>query len=336
MNHINESKINHRKRVYNNITELIGSRENPTPVIMINERINTNPGFELGLKLERYNSFGSIKDRVALKMLKNTPVLKNQTILEASSGNTALALAAMGNALNMPVEVAIPERAPEEKKLLLKILGVSELWEAEDELCPLFPNEGARGLAKGLAESVAYKGKYVYLNQYENALNVQAHYESTGPEIWHQFDGKIDYFFAGFGTGATITGVAAFLKEQNPDIRVIGIEPAHKEHTLSGMKRISDLAEEYVPNILDMSLIDEVVEVEDEAAYFMGIKLAREAGLLVGPSTGAIVDAARKFGAAHAGVGVAISPDDAFKYVHLYADYLERYKQRQLAAEMVS
>ncbi|MCF7823261.1 MAG: cysteine synthase family protein [Candidatus Marinimicrobia bacterium] len=314
---------NKNKRVYTSITDLIGSIENPTPVIVVNERINPNPEFTLGIKLERYNIFGSIKDRVALKMLQEKIFTGGQSILEASSGNTALALAAIGNAMGVPVEIAIPERAPEEKKQLLRLLGVNELWEAEDALCPLYPNEGARGLAKSLAESSAYEGKYVYLNQYENALNVQAHYETTGPELWNQFDGKIDMFFAGFGTGATITGVAKFLKEKNPDIKIIGIEPSSPDHSLSGLKRISDLAEEYIPEILDLSLIDEIVEVDDREAAETGIMLARKGGLLVGPSTGAIVHAALEYGKTHQGIAAAISPDDAFKYTSFYAKYLE-------------
>jgi len=314
---------NYRKRVYENITDLIGNIDNPTPVIILNEKINPTPDFTLGLKLERYNIFGSIKDRVALKMIQNTDISHGQNILEASSGNTAMALAAIGNALGIPVEVAIPERAPEEKKQILKMLGVKELWEAEDELCPLYPNEGARGLAKGLFESPTYQDKYVYLNQYENTLNVQAHYETTGPEIWNQFEGKIDMFFAGFGTGATITGVGKYLKEMNPMIKIIGVEPLTANHNLSGMKRITSLAEEYIPKILDLSIIDEVIEVSDEDAFNTGIMLARKGGLLVGPSTGAITFAALEYGKRHTGMAMAISPDDAFKYTSAYAKYLK-------------
>lgn len=317
-------RTNQRKRVYESIADLIGNIDNPTPIVMLNERANPHPDFNLGIKLERHNVFGSIKDRVALKMIQNSHILNHQTILEASSGNTALALAALGNAMGLPVEIAIPERAPSDKKDILKILGVSELWEADDQLCPLYPNEGARGLAKGLAESPAYDGKYVYLNQYENALNVQAHYESTGPEIWNQLDGNIDVFFAGFGTGATISGVGKFLKEKNPNIKIIGVEPTTADHAISGLKRISDLAHEYIPEILDMSLVDDVIEVSDDDAFQTGIMLARQAGLLVGPSSGAIIWAALEYGKTHSGIGVAISPDDAFKYTRLYTEFLDK------------
>ncbi len=324
-----KAQVNRSKRVYESIADMIGNVDDPTPIVMLNDRINPHQDFNLGIKLERYNVFGSIKDRVALKMLQKSRILDDQTILEASSGNTALALAALGNAMNFPVEIAIPERAPREKKDILKMLGVSELWEADDQLCPLYPNEGARGLAKGLAESPAFDGKYVYLNQYENALNVQAHYESTGPEIWNQLDGHIDAFFAGFGTGATISGVGKFLKKQNPNIKIIGVEPASANHSISGLKRITDLAEEYIPDILDLSLVDEILEVTDEQAFQTGIALARTAGLLVGPSSGAIIWAALQYGKSHPGVGVAISPDDAFKYTGMYRDYLEKQDQRE-------
>ncbi|MCH7612429.1 MAG: PLP-dependent cysteine synthase family protein [Candidatus Marinimicrobia bacterium] len=312
------------KRVYHSLMDLIGNVNNPTPIIILSDRINPFPNFTIGVKLEKYNIFGSIKDRVALKMILGANIAPGQSILEASSGNTAIALACLGNALGIPVEIVVPEKIPEEKKKLLKLLGVTELWEAEDALCPLFPDEGARGLAKSLAESPAYKNKYVYLNQYENELNIEAHYQSTGPEIWNQLNGKVDYFFAGFGTCATITGVGRFLKEKNPNVKIIGVEPARSDHKLPGMKKISELAEEYVPGIFDKSIIDDIIEVDDDDAFQTGIMLARKGGLLVGPTTGAIAYAALKYGETESGVGVMVSPDDAFKYTSFYEPYLDK------------
>ena len=169
--------------------------------------------------------------------------------------------------------------------------------EVDDALCPLFPSEGARGLVNGIINSPATKDKYVSPNQYENELNVEAHYRTTGPEIWQQTGGDIDYFFAAFGTCGTITGVGRYLKEQNPDIRIIGIEPTSREHKLSGIKRISDLPEQFAPKILDRSLIDEIIAVSDEDAYGTGIELARTEGIMVGPTTGALLHAARVTGA---------------------------------------
>ncbi|MHC4316590.1 MAG: pyridoxal-phosphate dependent enzyme, partial [Planctomycetota bacterium] len=162
---------------------------------------------------------------------------------------------------------------------------------------------------------------------YENELNVQAHYENTGPEIWKQTDGKIDYFFAGFGTCGTITGIGKYLKAKKPSIKIIGIEPARTEHNLPGMKKISDLTEDLVPKILDKSVIDDTVTVDDEDAYQTGIQLARQEGILVGPTTGAIVYAALQYARSCKGLAVAISPDDAFKYISFYGPYVKKQGQ---------
>jgi cysteine synthase len=154
-------------------------------------------------------------------------------------------------------------------------------------------------------------------------LNVEAHYRTTGPEIWNQTDGEIDYFFAAFGTCGTITGVARYLKERKPDVKIIGVEPASRVHRLSGIKKISNLPAEHQPKILDYSLIDEIVEVEDSDAYGAGIRLAREDGIMVGPTTGALLHAAAITGASNTGTAVVISPDDATKYISAYAEWLD-------------
>lgn len=309
-------------RVYDSIVDLIANEENPTPMVRIGERVNPNKDFSIYVKLERYNPFGSVKDRIALSMLEGADIEQNQSLVEPSSGNTGIALAALANAKGIPIEIAVPERIPEEKKIILRLLGVNVLWEADDSLCPVFPNEGARGLVCAMLKSKGGE-KYVSPNQYENPLNVQAHYKTTGPEIWKQTEGKVDYFFAGFGTCGTITGVGRYLKEKNPSIKIIGIEPAITEHNLPGMKRISDLDEELVPKILDKSIIDDIVTVDDDDAYQTGIRLAREEGILVGPTTGAILYAALQYAEKNKGLAVVISPDDAFKYISFYAPYVK-------------
>ena len=311
--------FDHKSRVYSDITQLIASPENPTPLVRVN-RLNSNKNFPLYIKLERYNPFGSVKDRVALSMLKGLEV-GDKTVVEPSSGNTGIALASIANAWGIPVEIAVPEKVPDEKKVMLKLLGV-KLTEADDALCPLFPTEGARGLVNALIKSPATKDKYVSPNQYENELNVQAHYRGTGPEIWRQTKGKITHFFAGYGTCGTITGVGRYLKEQNPEIKIIGVEPMYLNHKLPGMKRITGLAEEYIPKILDRSVIDESVAVTDEDAYKAAIDLARKDGIPVGPTTGAILAAALKYVKSGKGLAVVISPDDAFKYTSFYRDFL--------------
>ncbi len=310
------------RRVYDSIADLVPSRDQPSPLVKLSRRIHPNADFPIYLKLEGTNPFGSIKDRPALSMLEGTRLAAGQTLVEPSSGNTGIALAALANARGVPIEIAIPERVPEEKKLALRLLGV-KLWEADDELCPLFPSEGARGLVKSMVESEAFGGRYVSPNQYENELNVLAHYRTTGPEIWDQTEGRVDHFFAGFGTCGTITGVGRFLKDQNPEVRIVGVEPEHTTHRLAGMKRVTSLPDDLTPAILDRSVIDQTFEASDEDGYRTGIRLAREEGILVGPTTGALVSVALETAAEGEGLAVVIAPDDAFKYLSAYAEYLE-------------
>ncbi len=318
-NRLSNGKPDHKLRVYSDITQLIASPENMTPLVRVN-RTNPSKTFEIYLKLERVNPFGSIKDRIAYEMLRNLDT-DGKTIVEPTSGNTGIALAGLANALGIPIEVAVPERVPEEKKVLLKLLG-ARVTEADDALCPLYPNEGARGLVNAMLKSPATRDKYVSPNQYENELNVEAHYRTTGPEIWRQTEGGITHFFAGFGTCGTITGVGKFLKSQSPSIKIIGVEPEKVEHKLSGLRRITGMEAEFTPKILDMSVIDDVISVSDRDAYETAIELARKDGILVGPTTGAVLYAALRFGESGSGLAVGISPDDAFKYTSFYKEFL--------------
>ena len=175
-----------------------------------------------------------------------------------------------------------------------------------------------------MALSPDKKEKSVYTNQYENELNVQAHYENTGPEIWKQTQGSLNYFIAGYGTTGTLTGVGRFLKERNPSIKVIGVEASDVNHKLPGMKNISKLTEELMPIILDKRVIDETIAVKDHDAYITAINLARKEGLLVGPTTGAIAWAALKITEREeGGLAVILSPDNAFKYTTFYKNYVK-------------
>jgi cysteine synthase len=309
-------------RVYESIIDLIASPDNPTPMVKVSEKVNSNSRFKIYLKLERYNPFGSIKDRIALSMLRGLDLHDGQSLAEPSSGNTGIALAALANARGIPIEIAVPERIPEEKKTILRLLGVRTLWEADDALCPLFPNEGARGLVNAMLKSKGGE-QYVSPNQYESELNVKAHYETTGPEIWRQTGEQVDYFFAGFGTCGTVTGVGRYLKEKKSSVRIVAVEPAATDHNLPGMKRISGLRGDLVPKILDRSVIDDVVPVTDDDAYQTGIRLARQEGILVGPTTGAILYVALQYAKQYEGLAVVISPDDAFKYMSFYGPYVK-------------
>jgi len=309
------------ERVYDSILDLIPNPNNPTPMIRLSERFNPNRSVEMLLKLEGLNPFGSIKDRTAFYMLKDLQLRADQSLVEPSAGNTGIALAAMANAQGTPIEIAVPDGTPEEKKALLRFLG-AELIEVEDEMCPLFPTEGARGVVKSMVESEAYNGKYISPNQYESELNVEAHYRTTGPEIWQQTNGEVEYFFAGIGTGGTISGVGRYLKEQKPDIKIIGVEPASRHHSLSGLKRVTDLPDEHFPKILDRNLLDDLISVTDDEAYNTGIELARTEGIMVGPTTGALLHAVRQL-ENPTGKAVLISADNAAKYVSTYSKYLE-------------
>ncbi len=308
-------------QIFDSIADLIPSPDNPTPMLRLGERFNPHADFEVLLKLEGMNPFGSIKDRTAQYMLQGLNLDEGQSLVEPSAGNTGIALAALANARNIPIEIAVPEGVPEEKKALLRFLG-AELIEVEDELCPIFPSEGARGVVKSMVESAAFDGKYVSPNQYESELNVAAHYHTTGPEIWRQTGGNLDYFFASIGTGGTISGVGRYLKEMNPAIQIIGVEPANRQHHLSGLKRITGLPDEYFPAILDKELLDDVISVTDDDAYRAGIKLARTEGAMVGPTTGAVLHAAIETGASKDGRAVLVSADSATKYISSYAEFL--------------
>jgi len=310
------------KRVYDSIVELAPNPDNPTPMVRLSRRMNPHSNYQVLLKLEGMNPFGSIKDRTALYMLRGLQLRADQALVEPSAGNTGIALAAMANAQGTPIEIAVPDGTPEEKKALLRFLG-AELIEVEDEMCPLFPTEGARGVVKSMVESEAYGGKYVSPNQYENELNVEAHYRTTGPEIWNQTNGEIDYFFAGIGTGGTISGVGRFLKEQNPNIKIIGVEPASRQHHLSGLKRITGLPDEHFPKILDRELLDDLISVSDDQAFAAGIDVARKDGIMVGPTTGALLHAALQSETPKSGKAVLIAADGAAKYVSAYAKFLQ-------------
>jgi cysteine synthase A/cysteine synthase B len=303
-------------RRYDDVRQLIGSPRSPTPLVRLNRVCASGEAF---LKLEWFNPFGSIKDRTALYLLRGLEergLLDGKELVEPTSGNTGIALAALAAIRGLRITVTVPDAIPEEKKVLLAMLGATVIG-TPDDLCPIdHPRDGAIALAHSIAESPANAGAYVMPNQYANPDNVRAHYETTGPEIWNQTEGRVRTFVAGYGTCGTITGVGRFLKERNPDIRVIAVEP-QPGHRLPGLK---NLRESRPPEILDRSVIDEVVRVDDDPAYDMTTRLFREEGLIVGPSTGAIVHAAALHAGTSSGVTVAISPDGGQKYGSFLAD----------------
>ncbi|MEX0667996.1 MAG: cysteine synthase family protein, partial [Acidimicrobiia bacterium] len=302
-------------RRYDDIRQLLPDVDQPTPLVRLNR---IAPDLDVFLKLEWLNPFGSVKDRAASYMLADLArrgPLQGKQLVEASSGNTAIALAALAALEGPPITITIPDGVPQEKKVLLRMLG-AEVWETPDELCPVDnPRDGAIALARAIAESAGGEN-FLWPNQYSNPENVRAHYETTGPEIWRQTEGRVQTFVAGFGTCGTITGVGRFLKEQDTRIRIVAVEP-QKGHRLPGLKSFAEAKE---PEILDRSVVDEVVRIDDDAAYAVTKRLYREEGLIVGPSTGAIVAAAT--GLAEPGLVVGISPDSGFKYASFFVDHL--------------
>lgn len=300
--------------------QLIANPANPTPLVRLNH-LAPEPPSQLFLKLEWFSPFGSIKDRTALYLLKGLEQrgqLDGKALVEPSSGNTGIALAALAALAGKKITVTIPDGVPEEKKLLLRMLG-AEVWATPDDLCPItHPKDGAIALAHSFVTGAATKDHYVMPNQYENPDNVAAHYETTGPEIWNQTEGRVNFFLAGYGTCGTLTGVGRYLKEHDRRIQIVAIEP-QKGHRIPGLKNFQEAKQ---PAILDPSVIDHVIRVDDQPAYAMTKRLFREEGLIVGPSTGAIVHAANEFLTQHEGMAVAISPDSGFKYASYFREVL--------------
>jgi cysteine synthase len=310
-------RSDHALRRFEDIRDLLPDVENPTPLVRVRNSVSADNVY---LKLEWLNPFGSIKDRAASYLVRGmieSGVLADREIVEASSGNTAIALAAIGALNGVKVTITIPDGVPEETKTILRMLG-AEVWETPDELCPVdHPKDGAIALARSIAASEGGT-RYVMADQYENPDNVLAHYETTGPEIWNQTEGGVTAFFAGFGTCGTLTGIGRYLKERNPQVQIIAIEP-HKGHRLAGLKSFAEANE---PGNLDRSVIDDVVTVPDDAAYAMTLQLHRNDGLMVGPSTGAIVHAINEYSDFSEGVVVGVSPDTSGKYTTYFTELL--------------
>jgi len=258
-----------------------------TPLIRLrNVTRNLPSGVEVLVKAEHLNPGGSVKDRAALAMIlageRSGRLRAGQTILDATSGNTGIAYGMIGAARGYPVTICLPKNASQQRKQILRSYGV-ELIETD----PLQATDGAQAVARELFATEPEK--YFYADQYNNPANWRAHYECTAPEIWEQTAGRITHFIAGLGTSGTFVGTSRRLKELNPAIRVISMQPDSPLHGLEGLKH---MATALVPGIYDPQLADVNVEVATAAGQQMAGRLAREEGLLVGASSGANVFAA--------------------------------------------
>jgi cysteine synthase B len=286
--------------------DLVGN----TPLLELASASREVPGVTILGKAEWYNPGGSVKDRPALWMIrdgeKSGELSSGKVILDATSGNTGIAYAWIGAALGYKVKLCVPKNASEERKKILRALGV--------EVVLTDPGEGSDGAIREARRLYAEDPeRYFYPDQYKNPANVRAHYESTAPEIWEQTEGEITHFVAGLGTSGTFVGTARRLKEYNPEIKVISFEPDSPFHGLEGMKH---MASAIVPEIYDPTIADENFGTPTEEAYEMVKRLAREEGILVGLSGGAAVATSLKVARElESGVIVTILPDGADKYL---------------------
>jgi cysteine synthase len=302
---------------YDDLRDMIGDVADPTPMVAL-RRIVPDPHLALYAKLEWVNPFGSVKDRAAkwmLEAMERRGALEGKTVLEPTSGNTGIALAGIAQLMGHPMLASVPFGMPSEKAVLMRALGAQVVSTPEDGPADRHPMDVAMDMAEAMLDA---SDDYVMPDQYDNADNVRAHYESTGPEIWAQTEGRIRYFFAGLGTTGTVTGVGRFLKERDPSIRIVAIEPV-RGHSISGLK---NLEETRVPGILDRSVIDEVIFVDDSEARVMAVRLHRQEALLAGSSGAAAVAGALRYLEGRAGVAVVIIPDSSQKAASYLADAL--------------
>ena len=267
----------------------IESRIGHTPLLRL-PRLNRDlpVGVEILVKAEHLNPGGSVKDRPALSMIlegeRSGRLRPGMTIVDATSGNTGIAYAMIGAARGYPVTVCLPKNASIQRKKILRAYGV-EIIETDQMLS----TDGAQRIAREL--HAAEPDKYFYPDQYNNDANWLAHYETTANEIWTQTEGRVTHFLTGLGTSGTFTGVVRRLRELKPELHALSVQPESPLHGLEGLKHMATASR---PGIYDEALVGGVIEVSTEDAYDMSRRLAREQGLLVGPSSGANVFAARK------------------------------------------
>ena len=301
-------------KTYDRITDLIGG----TPLLKLTNYNRLNSlGATIYGKLEYFNPAGSVKDRIAKAMIDDTEtkgILKpDSVIIEPTSGNTGIGLAAVAAARGYRIILTMPETMSIERRNLLKAYGAE-----------LVLTEGAKGMKGAIekAHEIAAEIPHSFIpSQFTNVANPEAHRRTTGPEIWEDTDGKVDIFVAGVGTGGTISGVGQYLKEKNPAVRIVAVEPAGSpvlSQGTSGPHKIQGIGAGFVPDTLDTAVYDEIIAVDNEDAFDTGRTLARKEGLLVGISSGAAVWAATELAKRPENKGkiiVALLPDTGERYL---------------------
>jgi len=299
--------------VKSSITELIGR----TPLLEIkNYETSNNLKAKLVVKLEYFNPAGSVKDRIALGMIEDAEkkgiLKKGSTIIEPTSGNTGIGIASVATAKGYKAILTMPETMSIERRKILQAYGAD-----------LVLTEGAKGMKGAIAKAEELNKEIensIVLSQFTNPANPLVHKVTTGPEIWEDLDGNVDFFVAGVGTGGTITGVGEYLKSKNPNVKVVAVEPAGSpvlSKGTPGAHKIQGIGAGFIPDTLNVNVYDEVIAVENEDAFATGKEIAREEGFLVGISSGAAVWAAKEIAKRPENEGktiVVLLPDSGDRY----------------------
>lgn len=272
-------------------------------------------------KLEGNNPFGSVKDRAAYWMIKDGEergILKKgkSIIIEPTSGNTGIALTGIANVLGYKVEIVIPEKVSNETKEIIRNLG-AKVFETSDDLCPKVGAGTDQSIALATSIASSRPDTYYSPNQYANEANFKGHYVGTGPEIWKQTEGKVTHFFAGVGTGGTITGIGAFLKEKNPDVKIIGCQP-QQNHLIQGWRNFEESAK---PDLFlkRENIVDDWVSVDNKEAFSVVKEVFEKEKLLISPSSAAVYACMKKYFIEGDACVVGIFADDGRKFRSVYA-----------------
>ena len=301
-------------KVKNSFLDLVGN----TPLVRVNNLIKKDElKADVLAKLEYFNPAGSVKDRIAKEMIQDALekglINENTTLIEPTSGNTGIGLSAVATALNLKIIITMPETMSVERRNLMKAYG------AELVLTP--GSEGMKGAIAKAKELASQIENSFIPGQFENPANPTAHYKTTGPEIYEQTEGKIDIFVAGVGTGGTISGIGKYLKEKNPEVKVVAVEPASSPVLSTGKggaHKIQGIGAGFVPETLDTNIYDEIITVENEDAFATGKEMAKTEGILVGISSGAALYAAKELAKREENAGktiVVLLPDGGDRYL---------------------
>ena len=300
--------------IKNSFLDLVGQ----TPLVRVNNLIKKDElKADVLAKLEYFNPAGSVKDRIAKEMildaLEKGLINENTTLIEPTSGNTGIGLSAVATALNLKIVITMPETMSVERRNLMKAYG------AELVLTP--GSEGMKGAIAKAKELASQIENSFIPGQFENPANPTAHYKTTGPEIYEQTEGKVDIFVAGVGTGGTISGIGKYLKEKNPEVKVVAVEPASSPVLSTGKggaHKIQGIGAGFVPETLDTKIYDEIITVENEDAFATGKEMAKTEGILVGISSGAALYAAKELAKREENAGktiVVLLPDGGDRYL---------------------